>query len=61
MLAGIAMNSEIMPSLNVRIAYIRNRCDHFTTLATLNPKVAATGLQLAPASTAPTTHCRRSR
>src|SRR6266478_3734150 len=39
----------------------RNRCDHFTTLATLTLKVLATARQLSPADTAPTTRSRRSR
>jgi hypothetical protein len=36
----------------------RNRCDHFTTLATLTLKVAATFRQLSPAATAATTRSR---
>jgi hypothetical protein len=39
----------------------RNCCDHFTTLATLTLKVAATFRQLSPAKTAATTRSRRSR
>src|SRR5580700_7665886 len=39
----------------------RKRCDHFTTLATLTWKVAATARQLPPAATAATTRSRRSR
>jgi hypothetical protein len=38
----------------------RNRCDHFTTLATLTLKVDATLRQLSPAATAATTRSRRS-
>jgi hypothetical protein len=39
----------------------RNRFDHFTTLATLTLKVAATDRQLSPATTAATTRSRKSR
>jgi hypothetical protein len=38
----------------------RNRCDHFTTLATLTLNIFATARQLSPAATLATTRSRKS-
>jgi hypothetical protein len=38
----------------------RNRCDHFTALATLTPKLDATSRQERPDTTAPATRSRKS-
>jgi hypothetical protein len=60
-LAGQRANGRRPPTLwAAALPVARNRCDHFTTLATLTLKVAATARQLSPPATAATTLSRRS-